>query len=72
MQDDRSQDANKRRAMQIIKDKLFTIEVLKNQEKINSHRRDQVDSSDRSEKIRTYNFPQSRVTGRRDFIEFSC
>eukprot|EP01016_Furgasonia_blochmanni_P045754 TRINITY_DN6499_c0_g2_i2.p1 TRINITY_DN6499_c0_g2~~TRINITY_DN6499_c0_g2_i2.p1 ORF type:complete len:437 (-),score=90.95 TRINITY_DN6499_c0_g2_i2:27-1337(-) len=65
MQDDRSQDANKRRAMNIIKDKLFTMEVLKNQEKINSHRRDQVDSSDRSEKIRTYNFPQSRITDHR-------
>ncbi len=62
---ERSQHGNRARAMQMLRTKLYEMEVEKQQSEIGASRRSQVRSGDRSEKIRTYNYPQSRVTDHR-------
>ncbi|MBR2730693.1 MAG: peptide chain release factor 1, partial [Clostridia bacterium] len=64
-QDERSQYKNKDRAMKILRAKILEAERQKQQSAIAGERRAQVGSGDRSERIRTYNFPQSRVTDHR-------
>ncbi len=64
-EEQRSQHQNKARAMQILKAKLLEMEQQKQAEAIGSERRNMVGTGERSEKIRTYNFPQNRVTDHR-------
>jgi peptide chain release factor 1 len=64
-QDEKSQHKNKARAMKILRARLFEAEAQRVADERASERRSQVGSGDRSEKIRTYNFPQTRVTDHR-------
>jgi peptide chain release factor 1 len=64
-QAERSQHGNRERALQMLKTKLYEMEVSKQQSEIGAARKSIVRSGDRSEKIRTYNYPQSRVTDHR-------
>ena len=64
-QDERSQLQNKLRGMSILRARLFEIEQQRRQSELEDSRRSQVGTGERSEKIRTYNYPQSRVTDHR-------
>ncbi len=64
-QDQKSQHKNKEQAMKILRSRLYEIEMKKRNENIDDMRKDSIKSGDRSDKIRTYNFPQNRVTDHR-------
>jgi len=64
-QDERSQYKNKDKAMKLLRSKLYDMKTREQNDKIASERRSQVGTGDRSERIRTYNYPQGRVTDHR-------
>jgi len=64
-QDEKSQLKNKDKALKILRTKLFDLEQEKQHSKLSAERRSQIGTGDRSERIRTYNYPQSRVTDHR-------
>ena len=64
-QDDRSQFKNKTKAMGVLRSRILALETQKHQDEISKNRKSQVGSGDRSGRVRTYNFPQNRVTDHR-------
>ncbi|HMQ10151.1 MAG TPA: peptide chain release factor 1 [Oligoflexia bacterium] len=64
-QDEKSQHKNKAKALKVLKSRLLEAEIAKKQEEESSFRKSMVGSGDRSERIRTYNFPQNRLTDHR-------
>ena len=64
-QDEKSQLKNKEKAMKILRSRVYDLAISEQNEKISSERKSQVGTGDRSERIRTYNYPQGRVTDHR-------
>ena len=64
-QDEKSQHKNKDKAFKVLRSRLYDMELAKKQEEDAAKRNSQVSSGDRSAKIRTYNYPQGRVTDHR-------
>ena len=64
-QDERSQFKNKEKALSVLRSRLLAAEIARQQKEITDERRSQVGSGDRSERVRTYNFPQGRVSDHR-------
>ena len=64
-QNERSQLKNKQRAIEVLKSRLYDLEKQKQEEAVGSERKNKIGTGDRSEKIRTYNYPQNRVTDHR-------
>ena len=64
-QDEKSQHKNKAKALKILRSRVYEVEKKKKDQERSSNRRNQIGTGDRSERIRTYNFPQGRVTDHR-------
>jgi peptide chain release factor 1 len=65
MQDEKSQHKNKDKAMKILKSRIYEAQMQKQLDEVSGVRKEQVGSGDRSERIRTYNYPQNRITDHR-------
>jgi peptide chain release factor 1 len=65
MQDEKSQQKNLAKALKILRSRIYDQEIARHNEEIGAQRKAMIGSGDRSEKIRTYNYPQSRVTDHR-------